>query len=175
MTSRLVHLSLFVVDVMLVCVPCVRYMWVGACGRGVSFIDWLCVLTGAFAVHVLQFVRTGDDEKPITLEFNEHPPPPPPPFLVSPLVRTVKAYSSASFVVTFPPPENLEAFKAVMVADAAWMFPDDAEVRIVCGHIITCHHTFRCNSYVLPWSTNTNRVCLFMCRPRVLCRPRMFP
>ena len=98
-----------------------------------------CLMLCVTCTPLVQFIRTGDEEAPIELEFNDHPPPPPPPFLVSPLVQTVKAYSSASFDVTFAPPDNLEAFKAVMVADAAWMFPDEPEVSllsVICGYIL---------------------------------------
>ena len=68
---------------------------------------------------------TGDKNEPIQFTIEEHPPPPPPPFEVDPDDDIVPSYGSKSFRVTFSPPDACDTFKAVMVANGSWSFPED--------------------------------------------------
>ena len=68
---------------------------------------------------------TGDKNEPIHFTIEEHPAPPPPPYAVNPEDDIVPSYGSKSFRVSFAPPDQCDSFRAMMVADGSWSFPED--------------------------------------------------
>ena len=67
---------------------------------------------------------TGEKDLPIAFSIEEHPPPPPPPFNVDPDESIVPSYGAKMFRVSFTPPDNCDKYRAVMVADGSWSFPE---------------------------------------------------
>jgi len=68
---------------------------------------------------------TGNKDEPINFTIEEHPPPPPPPYEIGPDEDIVPSYGSKSFRVSFTPPDKCDSFRAMMIADGSWSFPED--------------------------------------------------
>ena len=67
---------------------------------------------------------TGDKDRPVNVSIEGHPPPPPPPFSIDPYDDIVPSYGSKMFRVSFTPPDKCDKYRAVIVANGSWSFPD---------------------------------------------------